>query len=51
MHEIDTTAEVYLEPFETYIIELLCENSLTAFKKSSIIDNWPGSKNVMQLHR
>ena len=26
MHEIDTTAAVYLEPFQTYMIELFCEN-------------------------
>ena len=27
MHEIDTAAEVYLEPFQTYMIEIFCENS------------------------
>ena len=27
VHEIDTAAEVYLEPFQTYMIELFCENS------------------------
>ena len=27
MHEIDTAVEVYLEPFQTYMIELFCENS------------------------
>ena len=26
MHEIDTAAEVYLEPFQTYLIELFCKN-------------------------
>ena len=27
MHEKDTTAEVLLEPFQTYMIEIFCENS------------------------
>ena len=27
MHETDTAAEVYLEPFQTYMIEHFCENS------------------------
>ena len=27
MHEIDTAAEVYLEPFQTYMIELFCKNN------------------------
>ena len=27
MHEIDTAAEVYLELFQTYMLELFCENS------------------------
>ena len=27
MHEIDTAAEVYLEPFQTYMIKIFCENS------------------------
>ena len=27
MHEIDTAAEVHLELFQTYMIELFCENS------------------------
>ena len=27
MHEIDTAAEVYLEPFQTYMIEIFCEIS------------------------
>ena len=27
MHEIASAAEVYLEPFQTYVIEILCENS------------------------
>ena len=27
VHEIDTAAEVYLEPFQTYMIEIFCENS------------------------
>ena len=26
MLEIDTAAEVYLEPFQTYMIELFCKN-------------------------
>ena len=26
MHEIDTAAEVDLEPFQTYMIEIFCEN-------------------------
>ena len=51
MHEIDTAAEVHLEPFQTYMIKLSCENSLRLKKKSSIIDNWHGSKYVWQLQR
>ena len=38
MHEIDTAAELYLEPVQTYMTEIFCENSqqlqglfLTAF--------------------
>ena len=27
MHEIDTAAEVYLTPFQTYMLELFYENS------------------------
>ena len=27
MHETDTAAEVYLESFQTYMIEIFCENS------------------------
>ena len=27
IHEIDTPSEVYLEPFQRYMIELFCENS------------------------
>ena len=27
MHEIDAGAEVYLELFQTYIIEIFCENN------------------------
>ena len=27
MHEIDTAAEVYLELFQTYMLELFCGNS------------------------
>ena len=27
MHETDTAAEVYLELFQTYMLELFCENS------------------------
>ena len=27
MHEIDASAEVYLELFQTYMIEICCENS------------------------
>ena len=27
MYETDTAAEVYLEPFETYMIEIFCEIS------------------------
>ena len=27
MHEIDTAAEVHLEPFQTFMIEIFCENS------------------------
>ena len=27
MHEVDTTAEVYLEPFQTYMIGIFCEKS------------------------
>ena len=27
MHETDTAAEVYLEPFQTYMLKLFCENS------------------------
>ena len=27
MHEIDTAAEVYLEPLQTYMIEVFCKNT------------------------
>ena len=27
MHEIDTAAEVHLEPFQTFMIKIFCENS------------------------
>ena len=27
MYEAATAVEVYLEPFQTYMVELLCENS------------------------
>ena len=27
MHEIDTAAEVHLEPFQTFMIEIFCEDS------------------------
>ena len=27
MYEIDTAAEVHLEPFQTFMIEIFCENS------------------------
>ena len=27
MHEIDAAAEVYLELFQIYVLELFCENS------------------------
>ena len=27
IHEIDTAAEVYVEIFQTYVLELFCENS------------------------
>ena len=27
MHEIDTATEVYLEPIQTYMNEIFCENS------------------------
>ena len=27
MHEIDAAAEVYLEPFQTYMIGIFCETS------------------------
>ena len=27
MHEIDTAAEVYLEPFQTHMIDIFCESS------------------------
>ena len=47
MHGIDTAAEVYLEPFQTYMIEIFCENSYQLlalnWNKSSIIENWHGS--------
>ena len=26
MHVIDTAAELHLEPFQTYMIEIFCEN-------------------------
>ena len=47
MHEIDTTAEVYLEPIQTYMIEIFCKNKqLLAHNsnKSSIIEDWHDSK-------
>ena len=37
MHEIDTAAEVYLEPFPTYMFELFCKNSQRLKKKGSIL--------------
>ena len=55
MHEIDTAAEVYLESFQTYMIEIFCENSsqLLALNsnKSCIIENCHGSKYASQLQR
>ena len=45
----DPAAEVYLEPFQTYMIELFCENSSRLRNKCSIIDNWNGSKHTLQL--
>ena len=52
MHEIDTAAEVYLELFPTCTIEIFCENEQLLshnLNKSSIIENWHGSKYVFQL--
>ena len=34
MHEIDTAAEVHLEPFQTYMIEIFWRKQLTAFRSS-----------------
>ena len=31
MHEIDTAAEVYLEPFQIYMIGIFCEKSFNSF--------------------
>ena len=31
MHEIDTAAEVHLEPFQTFMIEIFCENSYSFY--------------------
>lgn len=43
LQEKDIVAETYLEPFQTYMMNLFCENSYFS-KKSSIIDNWHGYK-------
>ena len=54
MHETDTAAEVYLKPFQTYMIEIFCENKqLLAHNsnKSSVMENWHGSKYACQLQR
>ena len=54
VHEIDTTAEVYLELFQTYMIEIFCEiKRLLAhnLNKNFIIENWHGSKHASQLQR
>ena len=54
MQEIDTTAEVYLEPIQTYMIEIFCKNKqLLAhnWNKSPIIENWQDSKYTSQLQR
>ena len=42
VHEIDTAAEVYLELFQTYMIEIFCANKQILAhnsNKSSIIEN------------
>ena len=47
MQEIDTTAEVYLEPIQTYMIEIFCKNKQLLVhnsNKSSIIEDWHDSK-------
>ena len=31
MHEIDTAAELYLEPFQIYMIGIFCEKSFNGF--------------------
>ena len=50
MHEVDTAAEVHLEPFRTYTIEIFSENSYTFCLLSFIIENWHGSKYASQPH-
>ena len=54
MHEIVTATEVYLALFQTYMIEIFCESKqLLAHNsnKSTIIENWHGSKYASQLQR
>ena len=55
LHEIDTAAKVYLQLFQTYMIELFCENSYQFLalnsNKSTIRENWHDSKCVSQLQR
>ena len=36
MHEIDTATEVHIEPFQTYITDIFCENSCSFFLSARI---------------
>ena len=37
MHETDTAAEVHLEPFPTYMLEIFCKNNQRLKKKGSVL--------------
>ena len=41
MHGIDTAADVYLEPFQTYMIEIFCENSEQLLALNPLTANVP----------
>ena len=53
MHEIDTVAEVYLEPVQTYMAEMFCGKSQQFFgsNKISIIENLHGFLNTSLSYR
>ena len=54
MHDIDTAAEAYLEPFQTYMMEAFCENcwklkALKCFQERFIIDSFHSSNHGSKL--